>query len=338
MPAHIAHGLFAEEAVSSFLPSNRQYYLGRYLNFLTFGAQGPDIFYHNQRRRPRSLQFGKAFHQGGYGRFLSALLRLMRERNFDLEESEHAYLLGFLTHAFLDRKLHPYIIYHSGWTRDPKDYLKRYSHVFMERILDVLLLQKIKGKSIENFDFFSRVDIRPGFRKEFQELLVDAVNISFPKTSPMLSLQSLENAFFDTLSFLEFSNPNIVWQGWEVTLRMVSLSHPREIPENVDWMNESRRSWKHYSRGIEFTSSVADLYKEALNACASVMGLFDKLIAAPSDISDESLYVLEQQVGNENLNSGFYEDSRVVPLYSEPLPVGELMQDIYDSYWSRQGH
>src|SRR4030042_4005693 len=136
MPAQICHLLFAEEAWRGALGGGAGGFLERPGNLFRFGAQGPDFFYHNQRTRPTGLKYGVAAHHEGYGRLTAHLVRQLRRlqaRGIDeaVKDELTAFTLGWVTHAFLDRVTHPFIVSFSGWG---EKYFR--CHIFFERILD----------------------------------------------------------------------------------------------------------------------------------------------------------------------------------------------------------
>jgi len=150
MPSQICHLIFAEDSLREALGNSAVRILKRYGNIYRFGAQGPDFFYHNQRTKPTGLKFGVNAHREGYGRLVTHMIHELRR----LEAKKHkdlplirAYILGFTTHAFLDKKTHPFIDYFSGWVDADREETEIYyrCHIFMERILDVLMLKLKRG-------------------------------------------------------------------------------------------------------------------------------------------------------------------------------------------------
>ena len=159
MPSHFTHLLFAEEALRGALGERAQEILDAHGNLFRFGAQGPDFFYHNQRTMPTGLRYGVSLHRHGYGNFVEAMAREALRLSAGHASELSAFILGFTTHAPLDRRTHPFIGYFAGWD-DPRDERTRrlhHSHPFLERILDLLVLEKRFGKTPAEFDFLSQV-------------------------------------------------------------------------------------------------------------------------------------------------------------------------------------
>ena len=164
MPAQILHVLFGQDALLRAADTNAKPELASFVTALlaeygsafALGCQGPDIFYHSQHLRPVAIQYGTLLHRRGYGSFCVALLArlLLRETPSrgalaSLLSVEGAYALGFATHAFLDRGTHPYIVSKAGWVAPSRPETARYArcHAFFERILDALMLERLRGVS-----------------------------------------------------------------------------------------------------------------------------------------------------------------------------------------------
>ncbi len=140
-------------------------------DWFRLGCQGPDIFYHNQRTKPSGLHYGALAHRRNYGLLVEgALERLVQDEAEPLGPGcgaagaagrggaplspGLAYLLGFATHAALDRAVHPFIVYFSGWADRDAPGSERYRgcHPFLERLLDLALLAELRGVGPAGFD------------------------------------------------------------------------------------------------------------------------------------------------------------------------------------------
>src|SRR5690606_6736764 len=137
MPSHIAHTAFAVESLAQL---GRADLLGsRDHEYLVLGSQGPDMFYHNQRTMPSGISFGSLLHRRSYGSFCAEILAWLVSENLGPDSAAGKYLLGYITHAILDRYMHPFINYFAGWydPADPETEVFRFAHPFLERILDL---------------------------------------------------------------------------------------------------------------------------------------------------------------------------------------------------------
>ena len=151
MPAHISHLLFAEDALREATP-DAAVLLQEGGNLFRLGAQGPDLFYHNQRTRPLALRYGSLIHRRGFGTLVAHMARTViaaAHRTGSVHAEQAAFLAGFATHADLDRHAHPYIICRAGWVRhgDPSTDRYRRCHPLLERLLDVAALARDAARS-----------------------------------------------------------------------------------------------------------------------------------------------------------------------------------------------
>ena len=248
MPSQLLHTLFGEDVIieinrrvegrTGMDPVNA---LGKipetHKKVFALGCQGPDIFYHSQRRRPVGLEYGTLLHRRGAGTFTAGLLKLGlpafhaetvigREAAPPLPEKKQAprdrrrkrinvlgaYALGFMTHAILDRLAHPYIVYKSD--RPPPETSRRdRSHAFFERIIDTLMFRHLRGAEISEWDqngLLAEVCENPPLG--LKELLARALVQAFPERAgkdEKLVLR-VENTFLDCEWFYRRTAPGLI--------------------------------------------------------------------------------------------------------------------------------
>lgn len=315
MPAQITHELFAEDAVIQSLGKEEYDRLAENRSFLVLGAQGPDLFLHNHRTIPSGLIFGKLLHTEGYGvfskNFITNALEQLSDRSAYQRSPLYSYLLGFVTHAALDRKMHPFINFYSGWTEPGKAESEQYRHchAFFERILDVFILKYRSNTSIGDYNFLSRVDCGERMPDDLAGTIEAGISASFPEyDNHKKNLKRIRNAYLDTRGIYIFTNPTepdnlrkAVHQHGRrrVSRRIISVFHPARLPE-LDYMNMGHAEWNHPGTSEEVhKESFFDLYEQALEDAApmvrAVKDAFEGII---------SLEVLEESIGNQNLSDG----------------------------------
>ena len=74
-------------------------------------------------------------HTKNCGPFLQDMLRQVQGRG--LYNPAVVYVLGFITHHILDRNMHPYVFYKSGF--------KKWDHQRFEIIMDTLIVKRKRG-------------------------------------------------------------------------------------------------------------------------------------------------------------------------------------------------
>ena len=334
MPSHFAHLLFAEEALTASLGEKGQEILAVHGNLVRFGAQGPDFFYHNQRTMPTGLRYGTALHRHGYGDFVEGLAREALRLSAGPATELGAFILGFATHAPLDRICHPFIGYFAGWADPGQDSIRRryHTHPFMERVLDVLLLKERFGKSPSELDFLSLVRCGKTLPYTVVKAFVKSLNATYPaynyKSRDRLRVQ---NAYHDAIFFYKVTNhlnPELIKLAFKKDRkdgfheRRLGLLHPREVPEGYDFLNSSHASWCHpCDESMFFTTSFLDLYEQALARSLAMLKDLHAVLAGHAPLEG-----LGQRIGNESLDTG---REQCTPVYCRPLPLVEMLDGMY---------
>jgi hypothetical protein len=334
MPSHFTHLLFAEEALRGALGEKAHEILDAHGNLFRFGAQGPDFFYHNQRTMPTGLRYGVSLHRHGYGTFVEAMVREALRLSAGHGSELSAFILGFATHAPLDRRTHPFIGYFAGWD-DPRDERTRrlyHSHPFLERILDLLVLEKRFGKAPAGFDFLSQVRCGKTLPYPVIKALVKGLNSTYPSFNyKSRDRKRIENAYHDTIFFYKVTNhlnPDLLRLAFRKDRKesfrekRLGLIHPREVPPGYDFLNLSHAAWCHpCDDTATSTASFFDLYELALSDCTRMLKDLSAVLAGQSSVGG-----LGSRIGNESLDTG---RESCIPVHSHPLPLPEMLDEIY---------
>lgn len=349
MPAHILHNIFGEEVLQSAIDelndrcikdgtvAELESILKDYGNLFRFASQGPDFFYHNQRTRPSGLKYGALIHRKDFGRLIANMVRVSRTNSESVDMKTLVYILGFTTHAFIDRNTHPYIIYFSGWVdRERKETRKYYRcHAFLERILDVLLLKKKLDVDIKNYRFLSTVDCGEQLPYEVIKTLVRALHITYPDSLyKSRDRKRIENAYSDTIFFYRLTN-HLNTQRFSRAYnfdrqdgfkrRRIALIHPHKVPDNIDFLNTEKRKWVHpCDESMESDLSFIELYELAIRK--AVPAILSVYRALRGRISTDQIDVV---IGNESLDTGMKDSMKCKPQFSSPFPLADVIDSIY---------
>jgi hypothetical protein len=334
MPSHFTHLVFAEEAVSRALGEEAEKILRTHGTMLRFAAQGPDIFYHNQRTMPTGMRYGVALHKHGYGTLVQQLVREAQRLGMGPSTDLGAYILGFATHAILDRYTHPYIIHFAGWDDFGQPGVNRayHCHPYLERILDVLLLPERRGVDPARFDFLSLVRSARNLPYPVMKALVKGLHATFPSFSrKSLDRKRIENACHDTIFFYKVTNhlnPELPRMAWKEDRKegfrqhRLGLLHPREVPADLDFLNRQGRAWCHpCDDRIVSHASFLELYEQALEESVRLTRLLHDAIARRSPLDG-----IADAVGNQSLDTG---RDPCTPRFSNPFPLREILDEEY---------
>jgi hypothetical protein len=340
MPSQICHLIFAEDTLHEALGQEAEPILREHGNIFRFGAQGPDFFYHNQRTRPTGLKFGVNAHREGYGRLVTHMIRELRHlqaKGYEQLPLIKTYILGFAAHAFLDKAAHPFIDFFSGWVEADREETERYfrCHIFMERILDVLMLKRKRDLNIGEFSLLPLLDCGAMLPYGIVKTLVKGLNATYPNTHfKSRDRQRVENAYIDSMGFYIFIdplNPHYRRLAYErdrnsnADQRRLALFHPFEIPEEIDFLNLENNTWTHpCDRQRRHQESFPELWEAALRETVPVLGQIHEILEGDGDPGRA-----EQLIGNQSLGTGLHWQEDCKLRYSRPLPLPELLDKMY---------
>jgi len=362
MPSQLLHTLFGEDAIAAIYRRLAPCFgvvAGKALEKVkethwkafVLGCQGPDIFYHSQRRRPVGLEYGTLLHRRGAGVFTAGLLRTglpaappdeddirmhRREKGINALGS---YALGFMTHAVLDRLAHPYIVYKSD--RPPPETFRRdRSHAFLERIIDALMLKHLRGAEISGWDQEGLLaetceEPPPGLGELLVQVLAEAYPERAGKDEKLK--RRIENTFQDCAEFYRITAPaNFPFEplksalAWDEVSRTVPLTkgfaaylYPENLPAHIDFLNLAKRPWYYPAGGKkEDLRSFPELYTDAVEAAA------DTLAAIIGKYLEKGFFPIEEAahaIGNGGLSIVDENGKPCALRWTDPLPLQDVL-------------
>ncbi len=337
MPSHFTHLIFAEESLAGALGDEATPILRTHGNLLRFAAQGPDIFYHNQRTMPTGLRFGVALHKHGYGTMVGELVREALRLGMGPATELGAYILGFATHAILDRHTHPYIIHFAGW--DEAASRATTACTTPTRSSSASSTCWCSGSAAASSRRSSTSSpwsaLRPRPALPRAEGAREGAARHLPDRSRRKSLDRarIENAYHDTVFFYKLTNhlnaelPRMAWKkdrkdGFRQ--RRLGLLHPREVPPGVDFLNRRAAAVvpplrRH--RGLARRAS-STCTTEALDESVRVTRLAARrALSGRAPIED-----VAAAVGDLSLDTG---REPCTPRFSDPFPLREILDEEY---------
>jgi hypothetical protein len=122
MPSLLTHQWFSQAIIDRYL--SQFPFLKKYAEAVYLGAQGPDPFFFfgrapfaSRNQHKQIGAFGSFLHNGDLEQTLLQLLKTYHA-SYRHDEAMTAYMIGALTHYALDRCVHPYVFYRSGFDKD----------------------------------------------------------------------------------------------------------------------------------------------------------------------------------------------------------------------------
>lgn len=349
MPSHISHAVALDAALdrpgSDHAATIRRLVAARsdLRAVAVLGAQGPDIFLHNHRRKPRGFRYGAILHRKGNAEVLAALATGSRPgpsgTSTAAEEGVAAFALGYISHIWMDRLFHPYINYSAGWRGTPDRHADRpVMHAFLERIIDVQLLRHERNLAVSEYRFIDRIASARGSLMPLQLHIADAIRHALwsSRDDTMLT-RRLSNAMNDSLRYYRTAESPDITHFMEgrreerrggISSRWLALLHPPEELLMVDALNLHHRRWCHpCDAGRSSNESLVQLLERAVNHTTDTFSLW---CAVQAGTAPEA--VLVTRIGRENLNDGITGDPPCHRRYCDPLPLLAIYQQLKNAF------
>jgi hypothetical protein len=336
--------LFADDTAAT-LPAAAEAGVRANRNYLVLGAQGPDIFYHNQRRRPTGLAYGSLMHRHGYGSAVAGMWEYALEHDLGTESWAFAWTLGFATHAILDRATHPFINSRSGWVdpHDPHSERYRSMHPFLERLVDLALLERMLGTHPNEIDFANQVTLGEAPPAPWLDLMAAGLRSAYRKAHSDGKLRDrLTSAYLDTDGYYRFTNfvdSTYLERGLEreeqneIRAIWLSIIHPPDLSGEIDVLNDRHEPWPHPCSSEEIhTESFEDLYASGLTRSRHMAETLASHWADP-----DARGAIIEAVGEWNLSDGRETERPCKRKHAAPLPLRELQDRIRESIRAGQG-
>ena len=283
MPSILFHYTFTNQVAKS----------EKYQDVLNLAAQGTDVFgfygYNFVNRKDKKIirRFGMQFHHSDASSAFFYLLEYAKTSPY--KEMLETYCYGNFTHYILDRNLHPYIFYRTGFDETGNaGGIYFVSHVTFESYLDVKLakrfntlqnpLNAVKTRR-EYVKEISKMYYYASKRMGFEGLKEDSFYIAYKDMlvvqTVLYSRLGIKKALFNL-----FLNKSLV--------NAMSLPLHSKKYDYIDFLNDSKLTWKYPATGEESNLSVVELMdkaKEEIRDLDHLFELYNKDLLTINDIS-----------------------------------------------------
>ncbi len=287
MPSLLTHQWFSQTIIDRY---QTQYpFLKKFAHAVYLGSQGPDPFFFfgrapfaSRKQQKQMGAFGSFLHNGKLEQTLLQLLKTYHATH-QHDEALTAYMIGALTHYALDRCVHPYVFYRSGFDQDGQltgIYGRDHGH------LEVLIDNAIKtDKKLDETLYQPRSTLAVS-----DDILLRISSLYDEAYPDVLTPTSFQEGVHDMRSVYQF----LYHGGWLKRLLVILVAGRKSLPYGLihpdrishTWkekvLNSSHRSWAHPVSRQPSNESVYDLVNHAHD-------LMDRLIPwinnEPSDAS-----------------------------------------------------
>ncbi|NQX64539.1 zinc dependent phospholipase C family protein [Paenibacillus alba] len=279
-------------------------------NLFSLGCQGPDfLFYHNYlpwKKNKKMNELGSLMHTQQCGPFIEDLLRAVEGRG--LYNPAVVYVLGFVTHHILDRNMHPYVFYKSGF--------KKWDHQRFEIIMDTLIVRKKLGLQTWKTPVWKEIYVGETLPLGVVPALAQAAANQYKDHVSTVSEQDWNDAYLDMIRAQRlFHDPKGIKRI--LTFGQISPLVYTKHPAPLDYLNEARTVWHcPTSQEETYTYSIWDLWDIALE---DGMRVLQAAIKALQSGSSEHYRLLHDMLGNRSYETGKACDSGLKITYAKPM-------------------
>jgi len=194
------------------------------------------------------------------------------------------FLYGYLTHHFLDAKLHPLIVYETGDLRNDKN--ASALHLLVENMIDAYLLRK-DGADPKKFKMHSLVTSNRALTAETRSV----IDGSFEKTYGFEQFSQLfanynktARTFMKALRYDPRGIKRVLFKPLDFLL--MGLFKPSILPfrfdgtECVEYLNTQNEPWTYPADATRVsTKSFDELFDDGVHEIARMLSLLDEAIA-----------------------------------------------------------
>lgn len=283
-------------------------------NTYHFGAQGPDfLLYHNfwpWTKDTRVSSYGDVLHNERCGEFLLEMIQHVEQR--PLADPLVVYVLGFISHYVLDRHVHPFVYYQSGY--------EKWKHQRYETIMDTIIARKVDGTKTWESPSWQQIYIGKHAPAELGVMFATLTARVFPHLAPTIRAKDWNTAYRHMIAAHRlFHDPTGL--KTKATLGQIDPFVYREQFANLDYLNESHAVWHHPADETEtFTYSVWDLWTMAKDDTIAIYEhVLALLTSEKADSRAERLAALATAIGNDSYDYGKPCDAGYALQYANPI-------------------
>jgi|WetSurMetagenome_2_1015567.scaffolds.fasta_scaffold00069_19 hypothetical protein len=288
MPKENTHILFAAGLMNKLDNKELQSLLKDNCPEYYFGSIFPDTFYYSKREDV--IRLSEMLH-GKDGNLTNEYIFIFLEHIMAVRrKNELAFLIGYITHYFLDINFHPVIYYLSGNYYD-KDDKKRLRAVYLHRHLETYLDVRVHNQFSINTELnkFRLIDI------SCLNKLPGAHSLSLNGFQAVLDRQIQFNAFFRNklvYYIVRLLANSSLFDRSDIPLFYQNLKHEKKIlPEGI--------FYRDLITGAPLETTVTDLYRNSLTKAAKAIESLYSYYLGQSDIVN-----LKTHIRGESLNTG----------------------------------
>lgn len=261
MPAALTHYTFVKENVDNKSP---------YFMETCLGGQGPDIFFFyaysfSKRENVKEVRdFGTLLHHSDFSEIYMNLIKYAKQS--EQKEMLFAYLTGLFMHYVLDRNLHPYIFYRSGFVHDGSEKEKSrfmVAHQYFESGFDYLYSKR--HKTLQNPKKCVKIPVS-SLREisKMWSVAADLMNYDFIKQNTF-ELAYEDFRFANGFLYSPLKIKKFFFHLFKKNTSVDALSMPFTCKKAIkeDYLNENNSVWLDCVSGKKQNQSIDEMVQHA---------------------------------------------------------------------------
>ena len=272
---------------------------------LHIGAQGPDPFFYHQfwpfLSKGAGEDIGMQLHTENCGPFLVDMVKKGADKKHEMQ----AFILGFLSHHYLDRITHPYVHYHSGYEAN--------KHQLLEVAIDTVMLDRMRAR--KTWKTPANKEIRPHqLIDPITDLVTELIATHFPNRE-ISSIHPIVRQSYKHMYQAQF----VLYDPWGWKNRwfgsLVSAFSHKPL-DDKDYVNESKNTWYHSATEEANQDSFIDLYESALEEGSELFSIVFEYWSSPSqDLLEE----IKKKISNISYDTGRPLSENQTNRFSSPI-------------------
>ena len=278
MPATVTHAYFANDLYDILPIGLKKLLIDDKLKLRMFAqSTDPLLFYNLLVKKDKKIRdFQSYFHTNKSQEFFINLINYIKYNQYYQNKDVMAFLYGFISHYILDAKLHPFIIYKSGFYNkdDINTYKYRNKHEYMENFIDNYMIKQKENITPYNFKFYDFCfDLTP-FSKELEEV----INYTFKET---FNIENFSTYYYKSLKSMYYSLKYLRYDKYGIKMflyklvdkiskkdafKLQAVSYHVSLKDKYNYLNLNHKIWYHPTLKKEkHQESFIELYSIALH-------------------------------------------------------------------------
>lgn len=292
MPSSMTHSYFAVDVYNKLDDKSKLKIEGNINNYKTYSlGTDPYMFYNlfigKKNKEVSNIQ--KLNHTTKTKDYFINIINYIINNNLEENKDIISYLYGSICHYFLDKSLHPFIIYKTGIfnKNDKTTYKYNGLHEEMEYYIDIYMIYNREKVIPKNYKFYKDIFYINKLDIELSKMIDNVMKETYDiNNASLIYIKSLKNmCTFNKLfnydktglkkkiyKFIDYIQPNKFIKKQELSLNV-------EYDKKIHYLNLDKKEWNHPCDINEsYNYSFIELYMIALKQCVNCINDITKMI------------------------------------------------------------